>query len=150
MTALSWQSSPLFQDGSHPRGWRWMQPVAPHRARGCCIRGVMVNGFTPDFVLWLKTLQRKLMCALVVIQIISIYMAQGLQPNILPYIVCVCWIWRSISVGMLQKAAQWWLLEVVETFSCSNAAVPDVAWCEDVLYIRSILFSWPNYVILHP
>lgn len=66
-----------------------MQPVAPHRARGCCIRGVMVNGFVCVFVLWLKTMRRKLMCALVLIRIISIYMAQGLQPNILPYIVCV-------------------------------------------------------------
>lgn len=49
MTALSCQRSPLFQDGSQPRGWRWMQPVAPHRARRCCIHGVMINGFVRVF-----------------------------------------------------------------------------------------------------
>lgn len=62
MTALSCQSSPLFQDGSQPRG----------RRGGCCIRGVMIM-FSVERLRW------NVARVLVLIGIIRIHVSQSQQ-----------------------------------------------------------------------
>lgn len=98
--------------------------------------------FVRVFVLWLKTLQRKLMCALVLIRIISIYMAQGLQPNILPYIVCVLYMEHHFCYKKMpdDDCLKWWEHLAVQMQLC-------LMWLDVKMYFTSGLYFSPGWIM---